>query len=601
VSLAVTVSGANVTAGSFTATAQTWTITGAVGTSGSGATIALTGTSTATTMANAAGAYTFSGLANGSYTVTPSLTGYTFSPVSMAVTVSGANVTAPSFTGQSTLGPITVDASVSVDQSISSSSISVPALSTVSGNELLLALVATGYRSGKLPSPTTVTGISGGGLAWVLVTRTDVQKGASEIWRAFASTPLSGVSIIATLSQSVPASMTLMSFTGVNPTGTNGSGAIGSTGSGNAGSGAPAATLIATNSGSLVLGVGTDSNNALARTVGPGQTLLHEYLASTTDTFWVQQLSSATVASGASITINDSAPTSDPYNLSIVEILAAQTTGTQMTGLVTPAAVTAAKAANPTNSVAPAAPLVLAIITTGDAGEACSPGGLASLLGAGLTGGQAESSTGPPLPTQLAGVQVMINGVPAPLLLASRSQINFQCPILPRGTAMEIQVEFANGVTKSSLQTVMQAAVPLLFQLDASGRGFVTIGGTNEIATATTGGIPSRPARPGEVLTIHATGLGEVVNGVDAGTAAPLNRPVPTKAQIKLVLGGIEIDPEFAGLTPGTVGLYQVNVLVPTEAPGGSAVPLYLKMTLPDGTIVRSNGVTVAIAGATEI
>jgi uncharacterized protein (TIGR03437 family) len=597
-SVAVTVSGANVTAASFTATPQTWTITGGVGTSGSGATIALTGTSTATTTANASGAYTFSGLANGSYTITPSLTGYTFSPASVAVTVSGANVTAPSFTAQSTLGPITVDASVSVDRSASSSSITIPALSTVSGNELLLALVATGDRTRKLTSP-TVTGITGGGLTWVRVKRTDVQKGASEIWRAFASTPLTGVSISATLSQSVPASMTIMSFTGVNTTGTNGSGAIGSTASGEAGSGAPTATLIATHSGSLVIGVGNDPKNALARTVGPGQTLLHQYLDSTTDTYWVQKLSSATV-SGASITINDSAPTSDSYNLSIVEILAGQLAGAQMTGLVTPAAVTAAKATNPTNSIAPAAPPVLAIITTGEAGEACSPGGLASLLGAGLTGGQTQSSTTQPLPTQLAAIQVMINGIPAPLLLASSSQINFQCPLLPQGTAMEIQVESANGVTMSSLQTVMQAAVPLLFQLDARGRGYVTIGGTNEIATAATGALPSRPAKRGEVLTIHATGLGEVVNGVDAGTAAPLNRPVPTKAQIKLVLGGMEIDQEFAGLTPGTVGLYQVNVLVPTEVSGGSAVPLYLKMTLPDGTIVRSNSVTVAISDATE-
>src|SRR6202035_375277 len=86
VSVAVTVSGANVTAASFTATAQTWTITGGVGTAGSGATIALTGTSTATTTANASGSYTFSGLANGAYTVTPSKSGYTFSPVSVAVT-----------------------------------------------------------------------------------------------------------------------------------------------------------------------------------------------------------------------------------------------------------------------------------------------------------------------------------------------------------------------------------------------------------------------------------------------------------------------------------------------------------------------------------
>jgi hypothetical protein len=97
-SAAVTVSGANVTAAAFTATAtQTWTITGSVGMSGSGATIALTGKSTATTIASSSGSYSFTGLANGSYTVTPSLSGYTFSPTSAAVTVNGANVTATAF------------------------------------------------------------------------------------------------------------------------------------------------------------------------------------------------------------------------------------------------------------------------------------------------------------------------------------------------------------------------------------------------------------------------------------------------------------------------------------------------------------------------
>ena len=81
-------------------------------------------------------------------------------------------------------------------------------------------------------------------------------------------------------------------------------------------------------------------------------------------------------------------------------------------------------------------------------------------------------------------------------------------------------------------------------------------------------------------------------------TAAPLNRTVPTKIKVKVVLGDVEIDPEFAGLAPGTVGLYQVNAQVPSVMPAGSAIPLYLKMTLPDGTVVLSNTVTVAIGGA---
>jgi fibronectin type 3 domain-containing protein len=58
----------------------------------------LTGASTASTTADAGGNYTFTGLANGNYTVTPGATGYTFTPASQSVTVNGANVSAVSFT-----------------------------------------------------------------------------------------------------------------------------------------------------------------------------------------------------------------------------------------------------------------------------------------------------------------------------------------------------------------------------------------------------------------------------------------------------------------------------------------------------------------------
>jgi uncharacterized protein (TIGR03437 family) len=258
------------------------------------------------------------------------------------------------------------------------------------------------------------------------------------------------------------------------------------------------------------------------------------------------------------------------------------------------------KATGQQDSLARGASIVLATIATGQAGEACSPGGLASLLGAGLTGTRTERSNSQPLPTQLAGVQVLVNGVSAPLLLASDSQINFQCPVLAQGTAMRIRVESTNGVLTSPLQAVMQAAVPVLFQMDASGRGLATIAGTNEIAMETTDGIPSRPALRAENLTIHASGLGEVVDGVAAGTSAPLNRQVSSKNQIKLVIGDIEIDPQFAGLAPGTIGVYQVNAQVPSGAPAGVSIPLYLKVTLADGTIVRSNIVTMAIDDAAK-
>jgi hypothetical protein len=94
-SQAVTVSGANATANFSSAAQPTFTISGTIsGTGGPGATVNLTGAATATVTANASGVYTFSGIANGSYTVTPTKAGFTFTPASQAVTVSGANATA---------------------------------------------------------------------------------------------------------------------------------------------------------------------------------------------------------------------------------------------------------------------------------------------------------------------------------------------------------------------------------------------------------------------------------------------------------------------------------------------------------------------------
>jgi hypothetical protein len=93
-SLAVTISDANATA-NFSSSAQTFTLSGTItGAGGSGATVNLTGASTASVTANTSGVYTFTGLANGSYTVTPTKSGFLMTPTSQAVTINGANATA---------------------------------------------------------------------------------------------------------------------------------------------------------------------------------------------------------------------------------------------------------------------------------------------------------------------------------------------------------------------------------------------------------------------------------------------------------------------------------------------------------------------------
>ncbi len=247
------------------------------------------------------------------------------------------------FAGRAAFAQIAADVTVVKDGSSSSTTIATPAFNTAVSNELILAFVATDYKSG---TNTTVKSIAGGSLTWNLVKRANAQSGTAEIWRAFASAPLSGVTVTATLSQSVASSITVVSFSGVSTTGTNGSGAIGAIGGASATTGAPSASLVTTGVGSWVLGVGNDFDNATARTLGAGQTLVHQYLSTAGDTYWVQRLSTPVATAGTTVTIADTAPTKDRYNLSIVEVLAtagAAPTWT-LSGTITPASLGAGAA-----------------------------------------------------------------------------------------------------------------------------------------------------------------------------------------------------------------------------------------------------------------
>ena len=234
---------------------------------------------------------------------------------------------------QSAFAALATDTITSADRSSQSASIISPSFSTKSGNELLLAFISTDASSSSI----TVTGVSGAGLTWALVRRTNGQMGTAEIWRAFAPAVLSAVTVRATLSQSVAASMTIVTFAGADTSGTNGSGAIGNTNGNSASSGAPSVSLTTTRNGSWVFGVGNDWDNAISRTPGTNQSLVHQYLATVGDTYWAQKQNTPTALSGTQVFINDTAPTTDRFNLSIVEVLPAVTVGSfTATGTITP-------------------------------------------------------------------------------------------------------------------------------------------------------------------------------------------------------------------------------------------------------------------------
>ena len=222
---------------------------------------------------------------------------------SAAATVTVANVTPPS-----------IDFVVFADQS-NQKFVRTNAFATAA-NELLLAFVGAGDST----AGNTVTSVSGGGLAWTLVRRTNAQRGTSEIWRAFAPVALTNVVVQAQIAQRAPMSLTVVGVSRVDASGANGTAAIGAIASGSAAAGAPSAALVTTRDNSLVFGVGNDWTAAAPRTVGPGQTLLHQYLSGG-KTAWMQRTTSPVAAGATMVIVNDTAPTSDRYNLTICEVL----------------------------------------------------------------------------------------------------------------------------------------------------------------------------------------------------------------------------------------------------------------------------------------
>ena len=215
-------------------------------------------------------------------------------------------------------GVLAIDATASGTVGSPMTAIASSTFSTTSANELLLAFIGADDAT---PGNSVTSVAGGGGLTWVLVVRTNTQRGTAEIWRAFASAPLTNVAVTANLAQAAAGLITVVTFTGVDTTGTNGSGAIGAIKSANGASGAQTGSVTTTRANSWVWGTGNDWASAISRTIGAGQTMVQEYLAPVGDTYWVQRRTATTPTIGTVVTINDTAPTTDIWNVSICEIL----------------------------------------------------------------------------------------------------------------------------------------------------------------------------------------------------------------------------------------------------------------------------------------
>ncbi len=194
-----------------------------------------------------------------------------------------------------------------------------------------------------------------------------------------------------------------------------------------------------------------------------------------------------------------------------------------------------------------------------------SPGEVISLYGSGFTSATQPQTASVPFPPTLGGVQVMINGTPAPLYLVSPTQINAVVPYsAPNdGSLANVQV-ISNGTPSNTAQTYTGLTSPGVFTVPSGGVGEAAVLHADFSLVSNTS-----PAKMGETVQLFLTGLGAVSPAVAAGTAAPSS---PTATVVNPV--DIYIDDSsgnfsqakvlYQGLAPGLGGLYQVNFTVPT-------------------------------------
>jgi uncharacterized protein (TIGR03437 family) len=205
-----------------------------------------------------------------------------------------------------------------------------------------------------------------------------------------------------------------------------------------------------------------------------------------------------------------------------------------------------------------------------------APGSIAAIFGGNLASGEG-AATALPLPTEIAGLEIRINGAPAPLYFAGSGQANVLLPLTALG-----QIDIAandRGVSSNTVRVGLPAAAPAIFTVEQTGTGqaAVLIGGSGQLAGADLGG-NGRPVRRGEAIEIYMTGLGQVDNPPAPGGPSPSSPLARTLSAPRVLMGGAEAQVLFSGLAPGLAGVYQVNAIIPEAAPSGSAVSLAVEM-----------------------
>jgi len=191
-----------------------------------------------------------------------------------------------------------------------------------------------------------------------------------------------------------------------------------------------------------------------------------------------------------------------------------------------------------------------------------APGDFITLYGTNLAPGIATAYTVPfPTTAGLDGVQVTVNGLPAPVQFVSPGQISAIVPYAVGSSIARIQVN-NNGVLSNVVTEFVNLTAPGVFTVPAGGLGYsAALHGDYSLVTK------QNPAQVGETVAVYLTGLGTTNPVIPDGSAGPASSQ--TNNTIQVYIGGVQATVSYSGLAPGLAGLYQVNFAVPSTVTAG--------------------------------
>ena len=172
------------------------------------------------------------------------------------------------------------------------------------------------------------------------------------------------------------------------------------------------------------------------------------------------------------------------------------------------------------------------------------------------------------LPTTLDGVSVMIDGKPAYVSYVSPTQLNVLAPSNPSLGIVNVVVT-NNGLLSNPSTVTVQTAAPALFAWSAKYAVATRPDFSLVAPVALFPNVTTKPAQPGDIVILWATGLGPASPSPAVGVFTPSDQLYSVLNLPTVLIGGISAQVIGAALAPGYAGLYQIAVKIPDGLANG--------------------------------